>query len=120
MLSHADQERIFQEHGSDLRDSRRREYHRLIDATEGISLITPWEEAKELISCDPRYKRFGKDDSLREVEYNRYKGERKQRAIEEFKQLLEETKSITHESYDEVIKPGSVHLREIQTALQVL
>jgi len=116
-LSEDDKEDLFEAHIGNLKRKRAAQFHELIDTTPDLSLASSWDEARALICTDVRFERFSDDDRDREDEYTRYTLLRKERALREFRELLEETKCITHKSLSAVGEAGG-HMKEILSSLE--
>lgn len=97
-----DKEELYHVHISKLLKCRRDTFAELLDTTLEITLATPWDEARALVCADQRFVRFSEDDGEREAEYSRYIAMRTERAKREFRDLLVETKRITHETLSDV------------------
>jgi len=71
------------------------------------------------VCTDSRFLRFSNDDTVREAEYGRYLRDREERARREFNELLAETRSITHTTWEEVTddEVGEARMAELRAVL---
>eukprot|EP00039_Didymoeca_costata_P004348 m.72752 g.72752 ORF g.72752 m.72752 type:complete len:324 (+) comp12356_c0_seq1:1233-2204(+) len=112
-------EDLYDDHVTTIRRKRRDAFHRLIDEAPVIELDTTWEDARPHICTEDRFEKFGVDESQREEEFVRYQKIRKEKALADFKELLTETKFITHKSWDLINdEENEVHMKEIIQALE--
>ncbi|XP_068908784.1 transcription elongation regulator 1 isoform X1 [Tenebrio molitor] len=108
-LSREDKEKLFNEHIEHLLRKKREKFRELLDETPDVSLTSTWKEIKRIIKEDPRYTKFASSERC-EREFKDYLKDKLITAKGQFKELLQETKLITHKSLS--------NLRENQGLMQ--
>eukprot|EP01121_Diplochlamys_sp_Union-15-3_P016711 TRINITY_DN5738_c0_g1_i4.p1 TRINITY_DN5738_c0_g1~~TRINITY_DN5738_c0_g1_i4.p1 ORF type:complete len:282 (-),score=58.37 TRINITY_DN5738_c0_g1_i4:21-866(-) len=93
-LSREEKERLFLEHLKDLEGNKQRGFRQLLTETDKINITSKWEDIRELIKDDERYKRIPKERH-REAMFNRYRKDIEKRALDDFHSLLRDTPQIT-------------------------
>jgi transcription elongation regulator 1 len=118
-LDNSVKRRLFDEHRMSLARKRTDAFAAAFDAAHGMTIGTLWDEARALVCTDPRFVRFSEDDTEREEEYTRYVRGRTERARKEYRDLLKETRSITHTTLNEVNdeETGEARKRELLSIL---
>ncbi|CAF0783715.1 unnamed protein product [Didymodactylos carnosus] len=117
-LEREHRENLFDEHINQLQKKRKIAFHQLLNEKQDIvTLTSTWKEVKKVIKNDPRFEKFSNSDKKKEKEFDEYIKERYLDAKNEFKELLQETKNITHKSL-QMINESDQHLREIETTLK--
>ncbi|KAJ8971738.1 hypothetical protein NQ314_000551 [Rhamnusium bicolor] len=96
-LTREDKEKLFNEHIEQLIKRKRQNFRELLDETSEVSLVSGWKEIKRIIRDDPRYTKFA--------------------SSERFKELLQETKLITHKSLQN-LRENQGHMQEIEDILK--
>jgi transcription elongation regulator 1 len=96
LLEREEKEVHFEEHIQGLMKKNKEMFHRLLDETSAVTLTSTWKEVKHQIKEDPRYSKFSSSDRKREAEFNFYMHEKLQQAKTDFRELLKETKILTH------------------------
>ena len=94
-------------------------FHKLLDETSDVKLTSTWKEVKKLIKEDPRYTKFSSSDRKREREFTNFLSEKVVRAKTDYRELLKETKLITHKSKKILEENDCQHLKDIEKILQV-
>ncbi|XP_025093213.1 transcription elongation regulator 1-like isoform X2 [Pomacea canaliculata] len=115
-LDKEEKEKLFEAHIENLTRRNKDMFHKLLEET-AISLTSSWKEVKKLIKDDPRYSKFSSSDRKREKEFNEYMHEKFVNAKTEFRELLKETKTITHKT-KKAIEENENHLADIEKILQ--
>lgn len=109
--------KLYEEHIQMLRSKKKDQFFALLDETTGVTLTSTWKEVKKLIKNDPRYEKLSHVADLKlDKAFSNYILEKYQKAKDDFKQLLEETKLITYKTYT-AIKETPQHLKEIEDIL---
>ena len=117
ILEKEKKEQLFEEHMSRFRAKKRDLFHQLLDDTSGVALNSTWKEVKKLIKSDSRYEKLQQSESFKlEKEFENYINEKYQKAKQDFKELLMQTKLITYKSFG-MIKESPQHLKEIEDLL---
>lgn len=111
-------EKLFEEHMSKFKAKKREQFYQLLDETPGVMFKNmTWKEAKKLVKSDPRYEKLHQDESFKmEKEFENYQNEKYQKAKNDFKELLMQTKLITYKSFAMMNESGQ-HLKEIEEIL---
>ncbi|CAF3665637.1 unnamed protein product [Adineta steineri] len=114
-----EKESLFEEHVNLLEKKRKMAFHSLL--SEHCTLSSTWKEVKKNIKTDVRFEKIFSNDHKRDLErefelYMKYKYDT---AKKEFKELLKETKIITHKSLRMIRESEEQnHLRDIEKILQ--
>lgn len=107
-------EQLFDEHMNKFRAKKRELFYQLLDDTTGVNLSSNWKEVKKLIKTDPRYEKLQQNESMKlEKEFDSYINDKYQKAKQDFKELLMQTKVITYKSF-QMTKESPQHLKEIE------
>ncbi|CAL1284823.1 unnamed protein product [Larinioides sclopetarius] len=106
----------FDEHRNYLMNKKREQFRQILIEISEITLTTKWREVKNKVLSDPRCKLFSSDSKKCEREFKEYISDKLKEAKDEFKELLKETKIITHVSKN--LMETSNHLENIEKALE--
>ncbi|ELT91022.1 hypothetical protein CAPTEDRAFT_223762 [Capitella teleta] len=117
LLDREEKESLFQEHSQGLLKKNKEMFHRLLDEAPSVTLTSTWKEVKRQIKEDPRYSKFSSSDRKREAEFNIYMHEKLLLAKSDFRELLKETKLITHKSR-KLLEESDQHFKDIENVLQ--
>lgn len=119
-LEKDEKESLFDEHIKKFRAKKRDIFYQLLDeSSSSINLKTStWKEVKKLIKSDPRYEKLqtGGDSFKMEKEFDTYLAERLAKAKLDFKELLMQTKLITHNTFTK-LKEQPNHAKELEDLL---
>ncbi|XP_063900385.1 transcription elongation regulator 1-like [Zophobas morio] len=115
-LTREEKEKYFYQHLRLLNEKLASAFWKLIDETKEIALTSEWVNVRPLICDDFRFEKFG-DDRKREAEFRYYMRQKVKQAKIDFKQLLRETKLITHKTKN-VIAKDPRELSEIEKVLK--
>lgn len=115
-LSREEKEKLFNEHIEHLIRKKREKFRELLDETGDVTLTSTWKEIKKMIKEDPRYTKFASSDRC-EREFKDYLKDKMITAKGEFKELLQETKLITHKSLT-TLRENENHMQEIEDILK--
>ncbi|CAK8689189.1 unnamed protein product [Clavelina lepadiformis] len=117
LLTRDDKERYFLSHIESLKKKKRSSFKQLLEDTPSITLTTRWKEAKKQIKHDPRYTKFSSSDRKREHEFDDFIKEKFVEAKNEFRNLLQECKLISHKTKN-LLKSNPQHKKEIVAVLE--
>ncbi|XP_075262785.1 transcription elongation regulator 1-like [Convolutriloba macropyga] len=117
LLSREDKEQLFNEHIEQLGEKRKQQFREMLDQSEGITFTTGWRDARRKVKEDPRYEKFSSSDRRREREYEAWKETAYMRAKHNFKDLLKETRMITHKSFS-MVRQSEQHMHDIEEILK--
>merc|ERR1711936_1288727 len=109
-LEKPERERLFDDHIDHLIAKKKESYRSLLDEYKELPLDATFKDIKKKIIDDPRYKKFKK-------EFNNWIRDRIQAARSEYKQLLMETKLISHKSLQMIKDKEGSHMEEIEEIL---
>ncbi|KAJ8921975.1 hypothetical protein NQ315_008612 [Exocentrus adspersus] len=115
-LSREDKEKLFNEHIEQLIKRKRQNFRELLDETPEVSLVSSWKEIKRIIRDDPRYSKFASSERC-EREFKDYLKDKLITAKGQFKELLQETKLITHKSLHN-LRENQALMQEIEDILK--
>ncbi|XP_071828462.1 transcription elongation regulator 1-like isoform X3 [Apostichopus japonicus] len=115
LLDTEEKERVFKQHLEALSQKIKQKFHDLLNETKEFQLTSTWKEVRRYIKEDPRYLKY--TIGPREEEFNQYSAAKYQKAKQDFRDLLRETKIITHKSRN-MIEESDVHLRDIEKNLE--
>ncbi|KAG5880875.1 hypothetical protein JTB14_038086 [Gonioctena quinquepunctata] len=115
-LSREDKEKLFNEHVELLIKKKRQNFRELLDETPEVCLVSTWKEIKKIIREDPRYTKFASSERC-EREFKDYLKDKLIFAKGQFKELLQETKLITHKSL-QTLRESQGHMQEIEDILK--
>ncbi|XP_048523835.1 transcription elongation regulator 1-like [Dendroctonus ponderosae] len=109
-------EKLFNEHVEALLKKKRQSFREMLDETSEVNLVSNWKEIKKLIRDDPRYTKFSSSERC-EREFKDYLKDKLLTAKNQFKELLQETKLITHKSLT-LLRENQNHMQEIEDILK--
>lgn len=119
LLEKEEKVKLYDDHIRMLRSKKKDQFYLLLDETQGVTLSSTWKEVKKLIKSDPRYEKLSQFSDLKlDKEFGNYILEKYQKAKNDLKQLLLETKIITYKSFS-MIKETPQHLKDIEEVLSV-
>lgn len=116
-LDRSEKESLFESHIDSLIKKKREKFRQMLDEIKELSLSSVWRETRRLIKDDSRYLKFSTSDRKCEREFNDYMKERFALAKSDFKDLLKETKLLTHKT-KKMIEDSEQHLQDIISVLQ--
>ncbi|KRT84883.1 hypothetical protein AMK59_601 [Oryctes borbonicus] len=115
-LPRDEKEKLFNEHIETLLRKKREKFRELLDETAEVSLTSTWKEIKKIIREDSRYTKFASSERC-EREFKDYLRDKLMAAKTQFKELLQETKLITHKSLS-ILRENQSHMQEIEEILR--
>lgn len=115
-LSRTEKEDLFDAQINNLIKKKRKMYIELLEETKQIKLNSSFREIRRLIKDDPRY--LALSEKRCEKEFHYFIKERLVKAKNDFKNLLKETKLITHKSRKLIETSDQQHLADIILHLQ--
>ena len=118
LLSRDDKEELFKQHVQQLGEKRKQQFREMLDQCEGISFTTTWREAKRRLRDEPRWEKVSSNDRTREREFEAWRESAYMRAKHNFKELLRETRMITHKSHS-LVRQSEQHMHDIEEILKV-
>merc|ERR1719272_1186836 len=98
-LSDSEKAGLFLEHVVVLKSKRRAAYCKMLDGCAEITLATEWEAARSMVCIDDVFIKYSDDEEVRKQAYTVYMVNRKERSVADFRELLAETRAITHKSW---------------------
>merc|ERR1712079_979267 len=116
-LEKSERERLFDDHIDRLIAKKKESYRSLLEEHKDLPLDSTFKEIKKKIVDDPRYPKFSSSDKKCEKEFNNWVKDRIQAARNEYKQLLVETKLISHKSLQMIKDKEGNHMEEIEEVL---
>merc|ERR1719433_792578 len=116
-LEKSERERLFDDHIDHLIAKKKESYRSLLDEYKELPLDATFKDIKKKIVEDPRYNKFSSSDKKCEKEFNSWIRDRIQAARNEYKQLLMETKLISHKSLQMIKDKEGNHMEEIEEIL---
>lgn len=112
-----EKERLFDEHVEVLSKKKIERFRDFLEEHK-VDFGSTWKEMKKTLRDDPRYSKLSFVDKHRnEEEFRAYIRDKMATARAEFRQLLQETKSITHESLQRIADSGQ-HMKDILEVLR--
>ncbi|KAF4522361.1 hypothetical protein B566_EDAN012218 [Ephemera danica] len=114
LLERDEKEKLFAQHIEQLARKKREKYRELLEETPEVTLTCSWKEIKRIIKEDPRYTKFSTSERKCEREFREYIKDKVVAAKADFRELLKETKLITHKSLSE----GEQHLKDVEETLK--
>ncbi|XP_026470923.1 LOW QUALITY PROTEIN: transcription elongation regulator 1-like [Ctenocephalides felis] len=115
LLDREEKERLFDTHMEQLNKKKRDKFREMLDDLQQVTLTSSWKEVKKIIKEDPRYTKFSSSEKC-EREFRDYMKDKLGLAKVALKELLQETKLITHKSLA-TVKENPQHLTEIENLL---
>jgi len=116
-LDKSERERLFDEHIDKLIAKKKENFRSLLDECKDIGLDTSFKEVKKQIRDDPRYAKFSSSDRKCEKEFKEWLKDRVSGARSNYRQLLQETKIISHKSLQMIKDKEGNHMEEIEEIL---
>ncbi|EEB14665.1 transcription elongation regulator, putative [Pediculus humanus corporis] len=113
LLDREEKEKIFNSHIEQLTHKKREKFRELLDETGEVTLTSSWKEVKKLIKEDPRCTKFSSSERKIEREFKDYIKDKYVAAKADFRELLQETKLITHNSL-KLFQENEQHIHEIE------
>ncbi|KAK6639719.1 hypothetical protein RUM43_007994 [Polyplax serrata] len=117
LLDREEKEKVFNNHIEQLTHKKREKFRELLDETGEVTLTSSWKEVKKLIKEDPRYTKFSSSERKVEREFRDYIKDKYVAAKADFRELLQETKLITHNSL-KLLQENEQHIHEIEEILK--
>jgi transcription elongation regulator 1 len=116
-LDKSEREKLFDEHIDKLIAKKKENYRSLLDDCKDIGLDAGFKDVKKQIKDDPRYAKFSSSDRKCEKEFKEWLKDRVSLARSNYRQLLQETKIITHKSLQMIKDKEGNHMEEIEEIL---
>ncbi|KAI5706111.1 hypothetical protein M8J75_004936 [Diaphorina citri] len=117
LLDRDEKEKLFNEHIEELTKKKREKFRELLNETSEVTLSSSWKDIRKLIKEDPRYTKFSSSDRRCEREFKDYLKDKTSTAKAEFRELLQETKLISHKSLG-LLHENENYLSEIEEILR--
>ncbi|KAL0269201.1 UNVERIFIED_CONTAM: hypothetical protein PYX00_007012 [Menopon gallinae] len=117
LLDRDEKEKLFNTHIEQLTHRKREKFRELLDETGEVTLTSSWKEVRKLIKEDPRYTKFSSSERKIEREFKDYIKDKCVAAKADFRELLQETKLITHNSL-KLLQESEKHIHEIEEILK--
>ncbi|XP_037088891.1 transcription elongation regulator 1-like, partial [Pollicipes pollicipes] len=115
-LEKDEKEKLFEQHIEQLSKKKKEKFRELLDELN-VELASSWKDVKKQMKDDPRYSKFSSSDRKCEREYREYLKDKMVVAKSDFRELLKETKIITHESLKK-ITDNDQHMKDILEVLR--
>jgi len=115
-LEREEKEKLYEAHVEILNKKKKASFRELLDECTEMTLTSSWKDVKKNIKNDPRFEKFSSSDRKREREFSEYQKEKLTVAKTELKNLLMETKSLTHKT-KEAIANGDQLFKDIEDVL---
>merc|ERR1719309_203518 len=116
-LDKSERERLFDTHIDELIAKKKNAFRSLLDEQKDVGLDAAFKDIKKIIKEDPRYTKFSTSDKKCEKEFLAWVKDRVSNAREDYRQLLKETKLITHKSLQMIKDKEGNHMEEIEEVL---
>merc|ERR1712106_724162 len=116
-LDKSERERLFDEHIDHLIAKKKEAYRSLLEEQKDVPLDAIFKDIKKNIRDDPRYSKFSSSDKKCEKEFSCWLRDRVHQARAQYRQLLMETKLITHKSLQMIKDKEGNHMEEIEEVL---
>lgn len=117
LLAKDEKEKYYEEHLDALNKRKRFSFRKLLEENPQIELTSTWKEVRKMIKEDPRFTKFSSSDRKREREFEDVMKDKRSAAKSEFRDLLRETKLISHKS-KELTKSNQQHMKEVIAVLE--
>ncbi|CAI2344336.1 unnamed protein product [Caenorhabditis sp. 36 PRJEB53466] len=119
LLDKTRKETLFEEHIKNLERKRREAFFQVLDNHEKISPQMRWRDAKKIIQEEEATFSKIASNSERKVErdFRDWQERRHDQLTDEFKEMLSETKIITHKS-KKLMEEGEQHMKDILSVLE--
>uniref|UniRef100_A0A6G1SKQ5 Transcription elongation regulator 1 n=3 Tax=Aceria tosichella TaxID=561515 RepID=A0A6G1SKQ5_9ACAR len=112
-------EMIFEQHLDKIYLRRKEKFQQLLGETKEVTLASEWRDIRRIIREDPRYIKFaGNSDRRCEREFREFIKKRRAICIENFKQLLRETRLIDGDTRRKIEESEHQHLIDIIGSLR--
>merc|ERR1711973_774341 len=112
-LDKSERERLFDTHI----DKKKTAFRSLLEEQKEVALDAAFKDIKKLIKEDPRYTKFSTSDKKCEKEFVAWLRDRVSKARGDYRQLLQETKLITHKSLQMIKDKEGNHMEDIEEVL---
>lgn len=116
-LDKSERERLFDSHIDHLIAKKKDAFRSLLDEQKDVSLDAVFKDIKKDIKEDPRYGKFSSSDKKCEKEFVVWLKDKVTAARQDYRQLLQETKLITHKSLQMIKDKEGNHMEEIEEVL---
>lgn len=116
-LEREEKEKLFNNHVENLTKRKREKFRELLEELPEVNLDSNWKDLKKELKDDPRYTKFSSSDKKCEREFREYLKDKLVAAKADFRELLKETKSITHRSL-KMCSEGEQHMRDVVEVLR--
>lgn len=112
-------EMVFERHLDKIYLRRKEKFQQLLGETKEVTLASEWRDIRRIIREDPRYIKFaGNSDRRCEREFHEFIKKRRATCVENFKQLLRETKLIDGDTRRKMEESEHQHLIDILGSLR--
>merc|ERR1719322_1230938 len=116
-LDKSERERLFDTHSNELIAKKKTAFRSLLEEQKEVALDAAFKDIKKLIKEDPRYTKFSTSDKKCEKEFVAWLRDRVSKARGDYRQLLQETKLITHKSLQMIKDKEGNHMEDIEEVL---
>uniref|UniRef100_A0A914C9L1 WW domain-containing protein n=1 Tax=Acrobeloides nanus TaxID=290746 RepID=A0A914C9L1_9BILA len=117
LLDREAKERLFDEHIDSLEKKRRDLFYQLLNEQDQITFNTKWRDARKIIADDEKFSKIHANERKTERYFRDWTDKRHDDALQDFKDLLRETKIITYKSL-KMIQENETHLKDILAVLE--
>ncbi|XP_014259176.1 transcription elongation regulator 1-like isoform X1 [Cimex lectularius] len=117
LVGREEKESYFNLHIEQLTMKKKEKFRELLNETPECSLSSTWKEIRKIIKDDPRYSKFSSSDRKCEREFKEYIKDKLVAAKVDLRELLQETKLITHKS-NALVNDNESHMKEIEEMLE--
>uniref|UniRef100_A0A1B6G3D6 FF domain-containing protein n=1 Tax=Cuerna arida TaxID=1464854 RepID=A0A1B6G3D6_9HEMI len=117
LLEREEKEKLFTEHIEQLSKKKKEKFRELLNETQDVTLSSSWKEVRKLIKDDPRYSKFSSSEKKCEREFKDYIKDKMVAAKADIRELLQETKLITHKTLA-MVKENDGAMKEIEEILK--
>merc|ERR1712176_72766 len=116
-LEKSERERLFDDHIDHLIAKKKDAFRSLLDELKDVPLDASFKDIKKDIKDDARYSKFSSSDKKCEKEFLAWLKDRVNLARQDYRQLLAETKLITHKSLQMIKDKEGSHMEEVEELL---
>lgn len=116
-LEKPERERLFDDHMDRLVKKKKDSFWSLLEEEKDVALDASFKDIKKNIREDPRYNKFSSSEKKCEKEFYAWLKDKTQKAKDDYKKLLQETKVITYKSLDLIKEKEGNHMEEIEEIL---
>merc|ERR1719237_284446 len=116
-IDKSERERLFDSHVDELIAKKKAAFRSLLDEQKDVVLDAAFKDIKKNIKEDPRYAKFSSSDKKCEKEFLAWLKDRVSKARGDYRQLLQETKLITHKSLQMIKDKEGNHMEDIEEVL---